>query len=162
MGLGIGGHQSAKAKSVVWLTPQHILKPLGHFDLDPCSLENRPFDTADTHIYLPQNGLEEEWWGRVWLNPPYGRETGKWLQKLQCHGCGTAIIFARTDTKVFFEHVWDAASAVLFLRGRVTFLRGDGSKVYANSGAPSCLVAYGDSDREILEKCGLEGKLVRL
>ena len=34
---GIGGHQSANMRTEEWLTPPEILKPLGEFDLDPCS-----------------------------------------------------------------------------------------------------------------------------
>ena len=60
-------------------------------------------------------------------------------------GNGLALIFARTDTAMFFRHVWPRATAVLFLRGRLTFCYpdGTGSKAGHNSGGPSCLVAYG-------------------
>ena len=80
-----------------WLTPPGIIKSLGEFDLDPCSPEEykRPWSTAKNHMTLSDDGLSKEWFGRVWCNPPYGRETFKWLNKLYHHGNGLALIFAR-------------------------------------------------------------------
>ena len=68
---GIGGHQSAKMKNDEWLTPLHLLRPLGTFDLDPCAPIVRPWDTARHHYTKEDDGLKKEWFGRVWLNPPY-------------------------------------------------------------------------------------------
>jgi hypothetical protein len=65
------------------------------------------------------------------------------MGRLADHGDGIALIFARTETAAFFEHVWYRASAILFFRGRLTFHRPDGSLGDFNGGAPSCLVAYG-------------------
>lgn len=141
----MSGHQSARAGSVVWLTPPEILAALGPFDLDPCAAPSpRPWPTAARHIELPEDGLEAEWGGaRVWLNPPFGRAAAKWLRKLADHGNGIALIPARTETAMFTESVWQRADAVLFLHGRPHFHRPDGSRAAFNSGAPICLVAYG-------------------
>ena len=101
---GIGGHQRAyEGRTDEWLTPPEILKAIGEFDLDPCSPINRPWNTAKKHYTVEDNGLIQEWIGRVFLNPPYGPETGKWLQKLAEHGNGIALIFARTETDMFFK-----------------------------------------------------------
>ena len=57
-----------------WLTPPPILQALGEFDLDPCSPINRPWDTANNHLTINDNGLSQTWGGistRVWCNPPY-------------------------------------------------------------------------------------------
>ena len=80
------------------------------------------------------------------------------------HGHGTALIFARTETALFAETVWHAptARAALFLTGRLTFLRPDGSRPRANAGAPSVLVAYGADDAARLAASGLPGALVAL
>lgn len=50
MGKGIGGHHSVKGQTEEWLTPPHIIKSLGPFDLDPCSPVVRPWDTATKHL----------------------------------------------------------------------------------------------------------------
>lgn len=145
-----------------WLTPPHIIEALGPFDLDPCAPVIRPWDTAARHYTLRDNGLSQEWRGRVWLNPPYGRETGAWLDRLADHGDGIALIFARTETDVFFRHVWGKATAVLFLRGRLHFHHVNGERARANAGAPSALIAYGIRNAESVQSSGLGGYFVRI
>ncbi|MHA0288301.1 DNA N-6-adenine-methyltransferase [Mycobacterium sp. C3-094] len=160
-GLGIGGHQSARMRTDTWLTPRHILDALGPFDLDPCSAPDPTlWPTAAQHITLPRDGLAEPWHGRVWLNPPYGQEAWAWLERLSLHGRGTALIFARTEVAGFVRQVWEAADAVLFLHGRLHFHHANGERAAANSGAPSCLVAYGADDAHRLAASQLAGTYV--
>lgn len=161
MARSMGGHHSAAAKSTTWLTPMHILKPLGPFDLDPCGREDWP--TATTRYCLPQDGLALPWFGRVWLNPPYSANViGTWLERLADHGRGIAMIFARTDTEAFFSGVWERAHACLFLRGRVYFHHADGTVAKDNGGAPSVLIGYGAQEIDALADSNLPGKLVLL
>jgi len=160
--IGIRGFNTNTDNHDEWLTPPNIVQSLGVFDLDPCSPgERRPWDTAKKHIGLPQNGLTTEWSGRVWCNPPYGRETFKWLSKLAAHGSGTALIFARTETKGFHSEIWEKAHSVFFFKGRLKFCKIDGStKDCAN--APSCLISYSAFDSRMIDKSGLKGKHVYL
>lgn len=166
----MGSHQSAGADTHVWLTPPHILDALGPFDLDPCAApEPRPWPTAATHWGPGDTPLVRPWFGRVWLNPPYGPKAliGPWLRRMAEHGRGTALIFARTETAIFFETVWDRATAVLFFKGRLCFYRPDGTLPRSdqgggNAGAPSVLVAYGEADAERLQGSGLPGRFIRL
>lgn len=159
-GLAMGGHQSARMDSDTWLTPPEIIDQLGPFDLDPCAAPSpRPWPTASRHIELPDDGLAAEWGGRVWLNPPYGRQTWVWLDKLAAHGSGIALTFARTETSGFVETVWEKATAVLFLHGRLHFHRPNGERATMNAGAPSCLVAYGMGDAQVLATTGIPGTL---
>ncbi|MTJ93864.1 MAG: adenine methyltransferase [Desulfovibrio sp.] len=164
MGKGLGGHHSAAARSVVWLTPHFILDALGTFDLDPCAAPlPRPFPTAINHYTEADgDGLLRPWFGRIWLNPPYGKAMGRWMMRLAEHGRGSALIFARTETADFFRAIWQRADALLFLRGRLTFLGADGKPAKANGGAPSVLVAYGQEDVERLHDSGLDGRFVPL
>lgn len=145
-----------------WLTPPEIVKALGEFDLDPCAPIQPPWPTANRHYNLLEDGLVQPWMGRVWLNPPYGRETIIWLSRLVNHGNGIALIFARTETRLFFDYVWNQADAVLFLRGRLTFYHADGTKPDNSGGAPSCLVAYGANNLRALVASKLDGKIVEL
>lgn len=147
-----GGHDE-------WLTPPEILAKLGGFDLDPCSPVVRPWDTAHTHLTVNEDGLSQEWIGRVWLNPPFGREAIKWMRRMVAHGNGVALLPARTETAMFYETVWDVAHAVCFLKGRPHFHYVDGTRAKANSGAPICLIAYGERNVESLISAGL-GKVV--
>jgi len=163
-GLGMGGHQSHAMGKDEWLTPPEIVRALGEFDLDPCAPVKRPWDTASRHFTVFDNGLMQPWSGRVWLNPPYGREAEKWMMRLMDHGQGTALIFARTETAAFFSTVWARASALLFLKGRLHFHHVTGERAAHNSGAPSGLIAVGRDDDAALaaahRSVALDGALV--
>lgn len=159
-----GENQDAgsKQRQTRWLTPPSLVEPLGEFDLDPCGA---PGHELARHTYLLENGddgLRDPWFGRVWLNPPYGKEAEPFLAKLAEHDAGTALIFARTETQAWHRTIWPKASAILFLAGRVTFLDPDGNSAKANSGAPSCLVAFGESDALALAESGIRGKYISL
>ncbi len=158
---GMGSHQSARMDEETWLTPPHVLLALGAFDLDPCAPAVRPWEMAARHYTRADNGLVQHWGGRVWLNPPYGLETIKWLRRLADHGNGIALIFARTETATWTEAVWPKASAVLFLAKRLTFCRLDGKPADYNGGGPSALIAYGADNVAALQRSGLEGVLVQ-
>ena len=159
---GIAGIHSGAALKEEWLTPRYIQEPLGIFDLDPCAAINQPWRTAQVHLTINHDGLSKPWHGRVWLNPPYGRKTGEWLARLADHGNGIALIFARTETEMFFEHVWNKADALLFIEGRIHFCHANGTPARANAGGPSVLVAYGLTNVGILRNCSIKGKFIRL
>lgn len=145
-----------------WLTPLSLINALGRFDLDPSGAPGH--DTA-REVWTPEDvgdGLSMPWTGRVWLNPPYGRTMVDWVRALALHGTGTALLFARTETALFHDWVWPQASALLFLKGRLTFLQPDGGKPIANAGAPSVLIAYGAEDADALRASGLDGAYVPL
>ena len=160
--MAMGRHQSANMKKDEWLTPPEILRALGDFDLDPCAPICRPWDTAERHYTVLDDGLSRDWKGRVWCNPPYGREAEKWLARLAEHGNGIALLFARTETRMFFSQVWPKARGVLFIEGRLHFHHADGSRAAANAGAPSVLVAYGDANAECLRVSEIAGQFVAL
>jgi hypothetical protein len=159
--MNLSGHQSARMGSDTWLTPPEWIEKLGPFDLDPCCPPDMPWPTAATMLTKEskgenwKGGLAAPWTGRVWLNPPFGREAAMWLLKLACHGNGIALIPARTETAMFYESVWSKAHAVCFVKGRPHFHRQDGTRAPFNSGAPIALVAYGEANRERLIESGL-------
>lgn len=179
---GIGGHQSAAAATVDWLTPPWLLEALGGpaaFNLDPCAPLERPWDMAQAHYTVEDDGLAHPWSGRVWLNPPYSTGIiGRFMQRMVQHGTGTALIFARTETAAFHETVWRAADAVLFLEGRLhfhvavdtwfeqkgkpPFMVKRGEATPTNAGAPSVLCAYGELDTDMLAESGIPGQFVPL
>ena len=72
--------------TVEWPTPREFFdkcaEEFGPFDLDPCAPVNRPWEMAATHYTMHDDGLNRPWHGRVWCNPPYGRDTGAWLARL--------------------------------------------------------------------------------
>ena len=159
-------HHSGQDTSDIWLTPPFIIDALGgadSFDLDPATPLTMPWPTAKRRYTIEDNGLTSAWAGRVWLNPPYSRPAySRFMGRMAEHGHGTALIFARTETRTFSDAVWKAATAVLFLAGRLNFYGPDGKPGKANAGAPSVLCAYGDTDAEILRCSGLDGAFIDL
>lgn len=143
-----------------WLTPPEIIKALGDFDLDPCAPtdETRPWPTAKRHYSIRDNGLIKPWCGRVWCNPPYGPKTGEWMARCAEHGNVTALIFARTETRQFFDYIWPKAKAVCFLKGRLSFYHVTGKKG-GTSGAPSMLVAWDDENANLLWDAVQHGRI---
>lgn len=145
-----------------WLTPPGIVKALGKFSLDPCAHPKQFYRTASHMICPPADGLADEWRGRVWLNPPYGSQLRKWIRRLAEHGNGIALVPSRTDVEAWFwPFVWDAADAVLFLRGRLFFHRPNGS-TEGNAGHGSVLAAYGKKNVELLSASGISGRFIQL
>lgn len=162
-------HNRGKHTTDNWVTPILFRDRLGPFELDPCSFDDHPWQfapkwfTPDTNGGL--GGLSVDWGGAfAWVNPPYGKQTHRWLEKLGHHNHGIGFIFARTETRMFFEHVWPKATALLFVKGRVTFHYPDGGSPRAghNSGGPSVLIGYGKLALERLEAAKELGALVRL
>lgn len=139
-----------KPNSDEWFTPRWILDRLGNFDLDPCTAKKRPWSNARINYTQQDDGLKQKWFGRVWLNPPYS-QLSWWLERLSEHDNGIALCFARTETKTFFDHVWDKAVAVCFIQGRVTFCNNEGELYKWNCGAPSVLIAYGKENISYLK-----------
>ncbi|MHB1782642.1 MAG: DNA N-6-adenine-methyltransferase [Acidimicrobiales bacterium] len=156
---GIAWGPLVSSRSDEWLTPPAILDALGPFDLDPCTPVEMPWRTAGARYSVADDGLGLPWSGRVWLNPPYS-DAGAWMSRLAGHGCGTALVFARTDTAWWFASVWGRADLALFLRGRVSFYDATGRPSRAgHATSPSVLVAYGEGDAASLESAVSRGDL---
>jgi hypothetical protein len=157
-------HTRGSATSDDWITPRWLIEQLGPFDLDPCASDTQPWPCAMVQWRAFDNGLMLPWFGNVFLNPPYGKALEPWLNRLAMHDNGIALVFARTETKAFFRYVWPHASALLFLQGRLTFHYPDGSlpRLGANSGGPSCLIAYGEEAAARLKKNRKLGALVKV
>ena len=145
-----------------WLTPPAVVEALGKFDLDPCGA---PGHRLAENTYLLEDGddgLLDPWFGRVWLNPPYGRTMRMWVERLVEHGTGTALIPVAAGTKLWQEVVFREASAIHFYRHRIKFLRRDGKDDNMVSPQASAIVAFGDIDADALVKSGLPGVVIDL
>ena len=123
-----------------WFTPQAFFDALNtqhRFTLDVCaSVEN-----AKTPRYFTkaQDGLRQEWQGVCWMNPPYGREIGKWVKKAyEASLAGAKVVCllpARTDTHWF--HAYCRKGEITFIRGRLKFGGAKNSAPF-----PSCVVVF--------------------
>jgi len=116
-----------------WETPQDFFDELNkefNFTLDPCA--NHHNAKCGMYFTRQEDGLERNWWywvgnekrhHRVFMNPPYGRQVGKWVQKAyeeSFMGCLVVCLLpARTDTKWF--HNYCLQGEIRFLKGRLYF-----------------------------------------
>lgn len=156
--------KGGKSATNEWYTPPEIIRSLGKFDLDPCTSEAamKINNSAASFFTEKDNGLTKEWFGRVWLNPPYSSGLIKaFIKKLSEHGNGIALIYNRCDSAWFMDYVFGRADSLLFLSKRIYFIRPDGT-VGKRPGAGSVLIAYGPENTKALQDCGLDGCLVRL
>jgi hypothetical protein len=116
-------------------TPKDFLEVVyrvfgGYPDLDPCSnSDDTPNVAAHVHYSEQDDGLSRPWRGRVFMNPPYGREIGAWVEKLRREWARgevielIALLPARTDTAWFEALTADTDDLVIcFLGGRLTFI----------------------------------------
>lgn len=149
-------HESSYNESVEWYTPKFVFEALGiEFDLDPCSPgAGKSFVPALKHYTIEDDGLASEWFGTVWVNPPYGTQTPKWMKKLYEHGDGMALVFARTDVKWFQDYGADA-DAICFINGRVKFYQGNMTTQPGTPGTGSMILAYGPKAAAALSQAGL-------
>ena len=109
----------------LWATPQDFFDQqnlaYGPFDIDVCADETN----AKCPVYFDKsaNGLSQNWTGKCWMNPPYGRDIGKWMRKAYESSLKGATVVclvpARTDTA--WWHDYAMKGAVTFIRGRLKF-----------------------------------------
>ena len=121
----IGRSIHFSSRSCDWTTPPDLFARLHArfgFTLDPCAAP----DNAKCAAYFTrhQDGLAQEWIGRVFVNPPYGRAIGAWVRKAWEAAQTSAevvvlLVPARTDTG--WWHRYCARGEVEFLRGRLRF-----------------------------------------
>jgi phage N-6-adenine-methyltransferase len=111
--------------SCEWSTPRRLFDELQaefRFDLDPCATPDNA--TCARYFTRDDDGLAQEWTGRVFMNPPYGAEIGAWMRKAWESAQSTAelvvcLIPARTCTAWWHEYA--ARGELRFLRGRLKF-----------------------------------------
>jgi hypothetical protein len=122
-------HEPSTGKSNDWLTPPEFFTALGlPFDLDPCSPGPGHWVPAEKIYTKADDGLRQPWFGRVFMNPPFGGRNGHvpWLIKFLNHGNGIAIVRAYTSSTWFHAYAV-RAQTMLFPKGKTKFHRPDGT-----------------------------------
>lgn len=146
-------------KSVEWYTPAWVFDALDlTFDLDPSSPHDMETAVPAAVKYtIYDDGLKKPWFGRVWMNPPYGPDTGFWMRRMIDHGNGIALVFSRTDA-TWCQEALRAADAVLFLAGRIDFIPGrENQHKKSRAGAGTVMFAFGPQCARALERLGDRG-----
>lgn len=137
-------HFSSKTDD--WSTPQELFDKLESefsFDVDVCATKE---NTKCFNYWTKEDdGLSKDWTGlKCWMNPPYGREIGKWIKKASESNARivVALIPARTDTRWWHDYIQDKAD-VKFIKGRLKFGGAKNSAPF-----PSCIVYFAEKTNE--------------
>ena len=108
-----------------WATPQYIFDELDkefHFTTDVCADEKN--HKCANYFTKEDNGLEQDWIAECYMNPPYGREIGKWVKKAYDAALKGATVVcllpSRTDT-AWFQDFCLKSKDIRFIRGRLKF-----------------------------------------
>jgi phage N-6-adenine-methyltransferase len=130
------------SRSPEWTTPRdlfrHLAEEFGGFDLDPCAT---PETAKCPRFFTPADDeLRQEWAGRVFMNPPYGRTIAAGMRKAWESSQTTAelvvcLVPARTDTDWWQDYA--SRGDQRFLQGRLRFGDAESSAPF-----PSAVVVF--------------------
>jgi len=154
------------SESEDWGTPACVLDKVLQFDriaLDPCAGPAGRVN-ADLLYGRAEDGLSLSWLrgnGIVYMNPPYGRGIGEWVDKsIQEYRIGAeivALVPARVETRWFYKY-WENATAICFWKGRLKFVgASDNSAPF-----PSAVVYLGDRAKRFEVAFRGAGVVIRL
>lgn len=148
-----------------WFTPKWVvdlvLAVLGEVDLDPCSNSKESPNVPAKHLFTQEDdGLARPWFGRVYMNPPYGRELANWTDKLATEfeagrvKEAIALVPSRTDTE-WFRRLRSYPRCFLF--GRLQFSGHENSAPF-----PSMMAYLGNRRNRFMKTCGSVGDVYEL
>ncbi len=153
-----------------WFTPAAYIERarvvLGEIDLDPATVEKAQATIRATKYFTKaDDGLQHEWHGRVWLNPPYAQPLiAQFVAKMcseRCSGRVTAAIMLThnyTDT-AWFHEAEAVADAICFTRGRIPFVDEDGEDCAPTQG--QAFFYFGDETEKFIEQFRAIGFVVQ-
>ena len=128
------------SKTDMWSTPQEFYDELDkefNFELDVCATSENA--KCERYFTPSVDGLKQEWTGICWMNPPYGREIGKWMKKAYDSSLNGATVVclvpSRTDTR--WWHDYSMKGEVRFIKGRLKFGNSKNSAPF-----PSAIVIF--------------------
>lgn len=144
-------------------TPVSFFGPIAEsvdgFDLDPSA--SATSDLADRNVTKEEDGLSIQWYGDVWLNPPYS-EVSDWMayaKEQYRHGNAdriVALVFARTSTRWWHNHATTANLRCL-VKGRLTFGGAENS-----APAPSAVLVWGDAPPALVGYLRRKGEVISM
>jgi ParB family chromosome partitioning protein len=138
-------HRATGTGENEWYTPPQFIElarqALGGIDLDPASSDRaQEMVLAERYFTKDDDGLRQEWNGRVWLNPPYSKDllphfVEKLVEEVSSGRTTAAIMLTHnyTDTE-WFHRAESLAEAICFTRGRIAFIPAVGDKAAPTQG----------------------------
>lgn len=126
-----------------WETPDDLFDKLHeefHFTLDVCA--NQFNKKLDTYYSIEDDAFSKEWVGNCWMNPPYGRDISKWIEKAFNSGkaSGATVVCllpVRSDT--IWWHKYCMNGEIRFINKRLKFKNSNNMATF-----PNAIVIFGD------------------
>ena len=131
-------HVAKNTGNMEWITPGWVVEiargVMNGIDLDPLSSEvAQSIVRAKGYFTKEHNGFDHEWFGRVWLNPPYATETLRQtvrtlIADMKAGYVTQAVMLTNNATETKWAHDLmssNLVSVVAFAKGRIKFLRVD-------------------------------------
>jgi hypothetical protein len=148
-------HWEALGKSDEWYTPAYVFDALGErFDTDVAHPHGVVTQVPARKLITRENP-DDAWEGFVWMNPPFGGRNSlkPWLDRFFAHGNGIALTPDRTSAP-WWQEAAAKSGALLFIAGKVRFIRPDGSEGKSPSSGTT-LFAAGPRATAALERAEL-------
>jgi hypothetical protein len=147
-----GNRREGYVKNDEWYSPVYIFEALKtEFDIDVCAPKDGvPWIPAKRWFSEEDDGLVQNWYGRVWMNPPYS-QPAEWIDKWIQHNNGFALL--PINKSKWFKAMWESKAACVPMKYNIRFVKPDGKE---HSIFPlTMLWAIGEMNITILEMSGL-------
>ena len=144
-------HEQCVGATDEWYTPPHVFGAMGcAFDIDVASPGKSKTPWIPAVEYLTTRGLEIEWRGFVWMNPPFGGRNAlvPWLEKFVRHGNGVCLVPDRTSAP-WWQRFAPQMELILFVTPKLKFIGADG-KPGKSPAQGTCLMSIGSRGNEAL------------
>lgn len=136
-------------------TPQYIIDAIGHIDLDPCAGGVTNIGGTNWWDGRSENGLNKEWFGFVYCNPPFSKKE-QWIEKMIQYNNGILILPERGSAP-WFGPLAEKAGMYFVMGKKINFEGGNSSN---NIG--SVLFPFGKEAIKRIENSGLPGHFVNV
>ena len=144
--------------SLEYFTPAQYIDAaravLGDIDLDPasCELANQTVNAAQ-FFTADDDGLNQEWRGRIWLNPPFAaglieKFVDKLIAEIDSGNVTSAIVLVDNATETrWFQKLAANCAGMVFTTGRINFLKG-GTLAAGSPTRGQVFLFFGDDDQK--------------
>jgi len=121
-------------------TPAFIFESLKlTFDIDVAApIGGVPWIPTKKYYTLLDDGLNCDWHGLIWCNPPYSKIT-PWALKMLQHGNGIALL--PVGKSQWFDLLWKKADGICGLPSSLRFIKSD--QTVAGIMTTTCLFSFG-------------------
>lgn len=140
-----------------WYTPARYIElartVMGQIDVDPASNDHAQKTVRATSFYTEEtNGLDKQWHGKVWMNPPYSQPDivhfiEKVISEYESGRCTEAIVLTHNSTDTaWYNLIFKHAAAICWTTGRVRFESPEGEKAAPAMG--QTFAYFGDNPKK--------------